>query len=42
VLSSVAGVMVVGVEPVAPVVVRTSLGRGGPPDPYPPRSFVLS
>lgn len=42
VLPSFAPIKAVSVEPATPVAVRSSLGRGGPPDPYPPRPSVVS
>lgn len=42
VLPSVASIKMVGIEAAAPIAVRSSLGHGGPPDPFPPRSSVLS
>lgn len=42
VLPSFAPIKVISVEPAASVAVRFSLGRGGPPDPYPPRPSILS
>jgi hypothetical protein len=42
VLPSFAPIKALAVEPAAPAAVRSSLGRGGPPDPYPPRPSILS
>ncbi len=42
VLPSVAPLKTVAVEQPNPIAVRSDPGRVGPPDPYPPRSSVLS
>lgn len=42
VLPSFAPIRAASVQPAAPIAVRSSLGRHGPPDPYPPRPSVLS
>lgn len=42
VLPNPAPIATAAVEPATPVAVPSHLGRAGPPDPYPPRLYILS